>query len=294
MIGDKDGQVAPFLIVILVVLLMATMVTVNIGKIGLTKTRTSNAADAGALAGASIMANGLNAIGDISAQMLADSLAAEAVIASGTLNCAYVPYYLGATNIAQYAMFAYAWRLGSMSIDEAGRAARQLAFSNVGIDQAKEPRGSNEDYETWVKKDSPFQQWMHAEGYVSGYYSWADKQGGENSVRVDIGGPDDFNLLPTPLPLTGSCRFPCPPHGICVLGIYALINFANIIEATNDEDPIQLTVTRVEPEADLGLWQMRYAAAGEEGISSYAEGRAYGGSVAPFGSDYDSQLSGAN
>lgn len=44
------SQIAVFLIVAIVVLLTATMVTVNIGKIALTKTRTGNASDAGCLA----------------------------------------------------------------------------------------------------------------------------------------------------------------------------------------------------------------------------------------------------
>ena len=79
----RKGQIAPFLIAVIVILLIALMVTVNLGKISLTRTATSNAADAGALAGASTMANGLNAIKDMSAGMLADYLSTQIVLATG-------------------------------------------------------------------------------------------------------------------------------------------------------------------------------------------------------------------
>lgn len=56
----EKGQLAPFFIAILVILIIMAMVTVNLGKVGLVKTDTSNAADAGALAGGSIMASVFN------------------------------------------------------------------------------------------------------------------------------------------------------------------------------------------------------------------------------------------
>lgn len=57
--GNK-GQMMPVFILVLVILLIMAMVTVNLGKISLMKTDTSNAADAGALAGGSTMANYFN------------------------------------------------------------------------------------------------------------------------------------------------------------------------------------------------------------------------------------------
>ena len=51
------GQLVPFFIAIIVVLVVAALVTVNIGKTSITKTETANACDAGALAGATAMAN---------------------------------------------------------------------------------------------------------------------------------------------------------------------------------------------------------------------------------------------
>lgn len=56
------GQVAPFLLVIIVILLVAAITTVNIGRVAIDKTYTGNAADAGALGAASDMAGTFNSL----------------------------------------------------------------------------------------------------------------------------------------------------------------------------------------------------------------------------------------
>jgi hypothetical protein len=58
--SDKKGQLIPIFIVILVILIIMAMITVNLSKVGLVKTDSSNAADAGALAGGSVMAGVFN------------------------------------------------------------------------------------------------------------------------------------------------------------------------------------------------------------------------------------------
>lgn len=50
------GQLTPFFIAILTILIIAIFVVINIGKIGMDRTYVSNTVDAGALAGASVMA----------------------------------------------------------------------------------------------------------------------------------------------------------------------------------------------------------------------------------------------
>jgi len=64
------GQLVPFFIVFIVVLLIAALVTVNIGKVGLIKTYSSNAADAGALAGGSVMATVFNTQALMNSEMI--------------------------------------------------------------------------------------------------------------------------------------------------------------------------------------------------------------------------------
>ncbi len=65
----NDGQLAPFLIVILVILIIAAIVTINLGKVALIRTDTTNAADAGALAAGSGMARVFNAVASANAVM---------------------------------------------------------------------------------------------------------------------------------------------------------------------------------------------------------------------------------
>jgi hypothetical protein len=63
------GQLTPFFIAILTILIIGIMVTVNIGKVAKIKTHTSNSADAGALAAASAMASTFNALGAYASYM---------------------------------------------------------------------------------------------------------------------------------------------------------------------------------------------------------------------------------
>jgi len=58
----EKGQLAPFFILILVVLIMMAMVTVNLSKVAFIKTDSSNAVDSGSLAAGSLMANLFNAV----------------------------------------------------------------------------------------------------------------------------------------------------------------------------------------------------------------------------------------
>ncbi|MDD5431579.1 MAG: pilus assembly protein TadG-related protein [Candidatus Omnitrophica bacterium] len=67
----EKGQMMPVFILVLVVIITMALVTVNISKIGLIKTDSSNAADAGALAGGAAMANTFNSIAYANSEMKA-------------------------------------------------------------------------------------------------------------------------------------------------------------------------------------------------------------------------------
>ncbi|MDD5560981.1 MAG: pilus assembly protein TadG-related protein [Candidatus Omnitrophica bacterium] len=58
----NKGQLAPVYILVLVIVIIMALVTVNLSKVAMTKTDTSNAADAGALATGAIMANVFNSV----------------------------------------------------------------------------------------------------------------------------------------------------------------------------------------------------------------------------------------
>ena len=335
--NKKKGQIAPFMIAVIVILLIALMVTVNLGKISLTKTDTANAADAGALAGASTHANSLNAIADINSLMIADYLSNQAAFLIPINMCKgkwrYVQYL--AFVAAQTAMFIQSWDLGGTSYESARNSARQLAFSNVGIDEAK-PRQGNETYEEWLKRESNFGQWMDKNSYEKDdnepvTYSWEDKKGGQNSVTVTTDAPDFPGLIPEPGLLVGLFTYtigPCSPKKCmpCVLDqslyficytdglippvftisfpklccsckIITLLGYpvpiAFIFNIKEDEPEIQVTVNRIEPEADLGLWRMKYESQGEtgKGITSRSAAKSSGGRVGPVPApDYDSYL----
>lgn len=65
----EKGQLAPFFILILVVLIIMAMVTVNLSKVASIKTEASNAADAGSLASGSVMAKTFNVVAQANSQM---------------------------------------------------------------------------------------------------------------------------------------------------------------------------------------------------------------------------------
>jgi len=64
-----SGQITPFLLVVLVILLIAAIATINIGRVSLDKTCSANAADAGSLAAASIYATAFNNLAQANANM---------------------------------------------------------------------------------------------------------------------------------------------------------------------------------------------------------------------------------
>ncbi|MFH1519358.1 MAG: pilus assembly protein TadG-related protein [Candidatus Omnitrophota bacterium] len=64
------GQLVPFFIVFIIAVIIAALVTVNIGKVAKTKTYSANAADAGALAAASTMASAFNYLAVANSQMI--------------------------------------------------------------------------------------------------------------------------------------------------------------------------------------------------------------------------------
>lgn len=67
---NRRGQVFPFFVLILVVVIIATMAYVNLSQVDTHKLDTMNAADAAALAGAATMAQAANAIADINVNYL--------------------------------------------------------------------------------------------------------------------------------------------------------------------------------------------------------------------------------
>lgn len=63
------GQLTPFFIAILTILIIASFVIINIGKVGIDRTYVSNTVDSGALAGASVMAGLYSSLAEMKEKM---------------------------------------------------------------------------------------------------------------------------------------------------------------------------------------------------------------------------------
>ena len=140
----ESGQVFPFLIAILCVVIIMIMITVNLGQIGMFKTEVSNAADAGALAGVSVLSSGLLGFGLRSESMCGD---AQGTILSILIALAFW-WLFGLGIIAAILIYiAYIFRMMTQMQQALGEArlawtnakktALQFAFSNIGVDEHK-------------------------------------------------------------------------------------------------------------------------------------------------------------
>jgi len=135
------GQLFPYLIAILVAVLTIAMITVNLGQLGVFKTDVSNAADAGALAGASTLSAYLLGIGLQSDNMCGVMLMEVVGIVIALCVPAFgLPVAFAiwlALVIKQYAAYFKALQDGKMAWSNAKKAALQYAFQNAGIDEPR-------------------------------------------------------------------------------------------------------------------------------------------------------------
>ncbi|MFH0791214.1 MAG: pilus assembly protein TadG-related protein [Candidatus Omnitrophota bacterium] len=144
--GYNKGQVFPFLIAIICVVIILIMITVNLGQIGVFRTDVSDAADAGALAGASVLSGTLLGLG-----LKSDMMCGESVVCliMATIVCCS-SFWKGiailiASFISQLCACFEAMEDATMGWTNAKKTAVQYAFNNSGID---EPRPT---FETFLK-----------------------------------------------------------------------------------------------------------------------------------------------
>jgi len=140
-IGNYNkGQVFPFLIAMLVAVLAVAMITVNLGQIGIFKTDVSNAADAGALAGASTLSGYLLGIGLQSDKMCGEMIIAAVVIILTACSVIGIPVAIAtyiAITVKQFVTYFQALEEGKMAWSNAKKTALQYAFQNAGIDEPR-------------------------------------------------------------------------------------------------------------------------------------------------------------
>jgi hypothetical protein len=115
----NKGQLTPVYIVILTLLIIMAMVTVNLSKVAFIKTESSNAADAGALAAGSVMANVFNSVAQLNSQM----------------ELAYWQFYasMSVSFMIALALLTIAYLKADSALALAGIAAEQIAEQTICV-----------------------------------------------------------------------------------------------------------------------------------------------------------------
>jgi len=165
----ESGQVFPFLIAIIVVVIIMAMITVNLGQLSLYRTDVSNAADAGALAGASVLSGQLLSYGLTSDFMCGMNIAKVAGIVAGFL----IAGLMGGFGIMLAIMITIissnttalmkAYSDSQMALTNARKTAMQYAYSNIGVD---EPRPTYEEFLDKINQsptDSNYDEYLKGE-----------------------------------------------------------------------------------------------------------------------------------
>lgn len=139
------------MIAIICIMIILIMITVNLGQIGIFRTDVSDAADAGALAGASVLSGTLLGLGLKSDMMCGES---TVCLITATVACCWNAWtgiaILISSFISQLCACFEAMEDASMGWTNAKKTALQYAFNNAGID---EPRPT---FETFLKNAYSF------------------------------------------------------------------------------------------------------------------------------------------
>jgi len=140
---QEKGQVFPFLIAVAVVIIIMIMITVNLGQVGVIKTENSNAADAGALAGTSVLSGTLLGLG-----LKSDYMFGYAVIMITAITLACVFWWTGygiyiaislyiAYITHEWVQYLMALGEGRLGWTSAKQTALKYAFNNMNVDEPR-------------------------------------------------------------------------------------------------------------------------------------------------------------
>ena len=218
-LGEEKGQLVPVFIVVIVMLIIMAMVTVNLSKQALVKTDVANAADAGALAGGSMMAGVFNQQAVLNSQMkvsyeafyasaavsvavmMASMLAAQVAcctwVGAGAASALYIGVKFGAYGlmvatfgfgVKQVFFQKHMKRLARQGRRDALKNAYRYAYYNSGIGQRlisksplRETHGLRGSLTNYVDTFNTFTRTALVESPV---YLWTDGQGRLHMVNV--------------------------------------------------------------------------------------------------------------
>ncbi len=221
---------APFFIVTLVIIIIMGMVTLNLSKVALTKIESSNAADAGALAAGSVMANVFNNVAKANAQMevqyqmfiatvsvmftIATAILVHALITACPLSCEatvgtfLVPLIIKAIGISTFAfgigqaLFYQIIRdIAQKGRDSGIKIGHEFVFINSGIGGKLKEGAQREDFRNFINNQ--------VDSDPTYTYSWQDGQGRQHNVTSDVGidEVDTFNMQVAALPSLAETAF---------------------------------------------------------------------------------------
>ena len=157
---SKRGQIFPFLVLILVILIIATMAYVNVSQVDTHKIDTMNAADAAALAGAGELAQCANTIANINVKLLKPNFwihfwtGSFRPCVSGVPTSRLYQWYSLATG--QLTMYLDSCLSAYKAVQSSAAVAHTTAFGGMGIEEAEKREGSP----TGPRAKSNFSQWM--------------------------------------------------------------------------------------------------------------------------------------
>jgi hypothetical protein len=168
------GQIFPFMLAVLAVMLIMLMMTMNLGQISIYKTDTSNAADAGALAGASILSSSLLSLG-----LSNDALAGRAFTTLAIALPLIITIYAIAAGVGM--LIAHTLKANGeymqsisgsmMAWAQAKKTAMQYALQNSGVDEPRMSlarfarRAYDENIDTVTMQRKVFLQQVYDYGY---------------------------------------------------------------------------------------------------------------------------------
>lgn len=296
---QRKGQVAPLMIIFIAVVLVCMMVVFNIGKVSLNKVDTQNAADAGALAASSWLASGENMIADIGQMMNYATLGFNAMmicIVWPSIPKAFA--VVGSFCLDQALIVGQADTIDDLVHERAAEAALLYAFINAGVDEQKREPTPEDDYESWRKEDTPFNEFLKSEAYKSGEYTWDrwtkfqrwDKESEQfttfkkerpSKLLVDVNGISHIDYSTGVMP--GLTWAVVSHHPTVIWPIPYVVVPAYITVHGNRSAGVK--VTREEAGADWGLWEMEIPT-----ISSSATASTQGSGSIWSGGNYDSNI----
>lgn len=211
----KRGQVAPFLLIVLVILLIATIALVNIAKVGTHRLSTANASDVGALSGAAALASFENTAADINETYMKPlyygyllALGYNALVGKIDLalyleepfDYAITRYMVGSLLIAYITLLVQ----GKQACRVARKQAHSSAFGNAGIEEAQKRRRSDKEIQE-PNLSNFLQNTVGTDpSYTYTWYQYAinlatgkeDKEATKSSVTSTVTGTEAFCLYP--------------------------------------------------------------------------------------------------